>query len=133
MGKKKQKTPPKGKTRNKKEPSYWIIVAVIGVAIIIGFGIKSVFFSDQPPDSGAGIQQTSSRVDESLKGRVLLVASEFRCACGGCGELPLIECECDMPRGALEEKDFIRKNLEKGLPVDQVVQLVEKKHGHKII
>ncbi len=135
MGNKKRKAPSKGKTtnRNRKEPSYWIIVAVIGIAFIIGFGIKIAFFPDQSPSSTAGIQETSARADEDLKGRILLVASEFRCACDGCGELPLIECECDMPRGALEEKRFIRKKLEKGLSVEQVIQLVEKKYAHKII
>jgi hypothetical protein len=34
-----------------------------------------------------------------------------------------------MPRGAKEEKDFIRAQLEKGLSVDQVVAMVEAEYG----
>jgi hypothetical protein len=37
-----------------------------------------------------------------------------------------------MPRGAKEEKDFIRDKLRQGLTVDQVVDLVDNEYGHKI-
>ena len=37
-----------------------------------------------------------------------------------------------MPRGAKEEKDFIRRNLQQGLSVDQLAHLVEKEYGHRI-
>ena len=43
-----------------------------------------------------------------------------------------IDCTCDMPKGAKEEKDFIRKNLQQGLDVDAVITLVEKEYGHRI-
>ena len=44
----------------------------------------------------------------------------------------MIDCTCDMPRGAKEEKDFIRRNLQKGLSVDEVITPVEKAYGHRI-
>jgi len=59
------------------------------------------------------------------------VASIFRCACGGCGELPLDLCQCDMPGGAVEEKTFIRRLLVKGLSIDQVVRQLDGKYGYK--
>ena len=31
-----------------------------------------------------------------------------------------------------KEKDFIRKNLQKGRSVDEVITLVEKEYGHRI-
>jgi hypothetical protein len=37
-----------------------------------------------------------------------------------------------MPRGAKEEKDFIRNKLQQGLTADQAVNLVDKDYGHKI-
>jgi hypothetical protein len=37
-----------------------------------------------------------------------------------------------MPRGAIEEKNFIRNKLQQGLTVEQVVILVEKEYGHRI-
>jgi cytochrome c-type biogenesis protein CcmH/NrfF len=73
-----------------------------------------------------------SNADAVLENQVRLVAANFRCACGGCGELFLIDCTCDMPLGAKEEKDFIRDGLRQGLTVNQVVQRVEQKYGHKI-
>ncbi len=133
MGNIKKKAASRRKTGSgRKEPPYWMIVAIISIAFVMALGIKIIFFPDPAPSSTAEIQQTSSTPEEDLKGQILLVASEFRCACGGCGELPLIECECDMPRGAQEEKRFIRKRLEKGLSVEQVIQWVEKKYGNRI-
>ncbi|HYR02998.1 MAG TPA: hypothetical protein VES58_06605, partial [Syntrophobacteria bacterium] len=64
-----------------------------------------------------------------LENDVSQVASKFKCACGGCGELPLAECVCSMPRGAVEEKGFIRAQLNAGLSVPQVIELVDKKYG----
>ena len=73
------------------------------------------------------VKQDTGSIDE----RVMQVARNFRCACGGCGELQLATCQCDMPRGAEEEKAFIRYNLKDGLTVDRVIQLVDKKYGHR--
>jgi hypothetical protein len=36
-----------------------------------------------------------------------------------------------MPRGALEEKKFIREKLKEGFTVDQVIQRVEGKYGFR--
>jgi hypothetical protein len=76
--------------------------------------------------------QTNSTNDSAIESQVQLVAANFRCACGGCGELFLIDCSCDMPKGAVEEKAFIRDQLQQDLSVDQVIQLVDKKYGHRI-
>jgi len=70
-----------------------------------------------------------SGVDES---DVIAVASNFNCACGGCVELPLETCECDMPKGSVEEKKFIREKLAGGLTVEQVIELLDEKYGHRI-
>jgi len=87
------------------------------------------------PVSGAGGSvdyKTNSGDKTALESRVKLVAANSRCACGKCGELFLIDCTCDMPRGAKEGKDFIRKKLQQGLTVDQVIHLVDKAYGHRI-
>lgn len=70
-----------------------------------------------------------SEVDEL---KVAAVARNFKCACGGCGELPLETCTCDMPRGSVEEKKFIREKLAEGLTVEQVIEALDKKYGHRI-
>jgi hypothetical protein len=132
--KKKKKRPvaqPKVRPRGW-QPSYWMIVALVAVFFAGGFMIKA-FFSPAPRIStGAPNYQPAIEASSDLGGQVRLVAANFRCACGGCGELFLIDCTCDMPRGAKEEKDFIRKNLQQGLSVDEVITQVEKEYGHRI-
>ncbi len=110
-----------------------MIVAAILFFFSAGLVVKMVF----SPVSGAGINsanfQSTSNGNAALESRVKLVAANFRCACGGCGELFLVDCTCDMPRGAKEEKDFIRNRLQQGLTVDQVIDLLDKEYGHKIV
>lgn len=114
------------------QPSYWMIVAFIAIFFAGGVMIKAVFSPPPPISSGAANYQQVSITNSNLEGQVRLVAANFRCACGGCGELFLIDCTCDMPKGAKEEKDFIRRNFQQGLSVDEVITLVEKEYGHRI-
>jgi hypothetical protein len=37
-----------------------------------------------------------------------------------------------MPRGAKEEKDYIRKNLMQSRNIDEVIVRVEQEYGHRI-
>ena len=114
------------------QPSYWMIVAFIAIFFAGGVMLKAVFLPTSPVSTSGSNYQPVSGANSNLAGQVQLVAANFRCACGGCGELFLIDCTCDMPRGAKEEKDFIRKNLQQGLSVDEVVTLVETEYGHRI-
>lgn len=109
-----------------------MILAFLFFLFSVGLTAKMVF----SPVSVSGIDPTHDQIrlsDAAIESRVRLVAANFRCACGGCGELFLIDCTCDMPRGAAEEKRFIREKLQQGLTVDQVVNMVEKEYGHRII
>ena len=119
-------------TRSGWQPSYWMIVAFIAIFFAGGVMLKALFWPPAPISTSVSNYQPVSGANSNLAGQVQLVAANFRCACGGCGELFLIDCTCDMPRGAKEEKDFIRKNLQQGLSVDEVVTLVEKEYGHRI-
>lgn len=114
------------------QPSYWMIVAFIAIFFAGGVMLKAVFLSTPRIKTSVSNYEPVVEANSNLAGQVQLVAANFRCACGGCGELFLIDCTCDMPRGAKEEKDFIRKNLQQGLGVDEVITLVEKEYGHRI-
>ncbi len=115
-------------------PSYKTIALIIATVILIGFLVKvgAIFLdgkgtakiSSSPPPSTSPIQ-----VDEA---KVITVAKNFKCACGGCGELSLETCQCDMPKGAVEEKNFILEKLAEGLTVEQVIELLDKKYGHRV-
>ena len=112
-------------------PNYWMIVAIIAIFFAVGLVAKITFFSNEAPSGSIITYETVSEGSDSLERQVQLISSNFRCACGGCGELPLIECECDMPRGAQEEKGFMRRMLKEGLSVEQIIELVDQKYGHK--
>ena len=114
------------------QPSYWMIVAFIAIFFSGGVMIKALFSPTAPVATGGPNHSTAAGLNSDIVGQVQLVAANFRCACGGCGELFLIDCTCDMPRGAKEEKDFIRRNLQRGLSVDEVTTLAEKEYGHRI-
>ena len=108
-------------------------MAAIFFFLSAGLVVKMVF----APISGARVDsanyQSNADGKANVESQVKLVAANFRCACGGCGELFLVDCTCDMPRGAKEEKDFIRARLHQGLSVDEVTDLVDREYGHKII
>jgi len=117
-------------------PSVKTIASVIGIIFLLGILIEigiTMFKQDIPsqaPPSSASLPQSSlSSADEA---QVIAVAKNFICACDGCGEKPLASCECDMPKGAVEEKNFIREKLSEGSTVEQVIELLDKKYGHRI-
>ncbi len=119
-------------SRSSWQPSYWMIVALI--AIFFAGGVIIIGFLSPGLQLGTGVSngQPVASANADIVGQVQLVAANFRCACGGCGELFLIDCTCDMPRGATEEKDFIRRKLQQGLSLDEVITLVDKEYGHRI-
>ena len=110
---------------------------MIVVAVLFFFAAGVVVKMTYSPVSGTGggptIFQSSPGTNADIESQVRLVAANFRCACGQCGELFLIDCTCDMPRGAVEEKSFIRNKLRQGMSIDQVIQLTDQQYGHRII
>lgn len=134
MGKKsKNKYNTSSSTNRQTESSIWKIAAIVAIIFSMGLLAKVIFFQGQAPMSRGEIYEVTSAPPSTgaLDEQVRLVASNFSCACEGCGELPLVECTCDMPRGAVEEKEFIRNKLKEKLSVDQVIQLVDKKYGYR--
>ena len=114
------------------QPNNWMIVALIVFFFAAGVLVKVVFYSSPAIGNRASNYAIGTGPNSALESQIQLVAANFRCACGGCGELFLIDCTCDMPRGAVEEKAFIRDKLQQGLTVDQVINLVENEYGHKL-
>jgi cytochrome c-type biogenesis protein CcmH/NrfF len=136
-----------------KESNFWKITAIVAVVLLAGVTAKSLFSPGQSTTSITPIQSTTaqtitpiqpatgqspavqvvtSTATNSIEDQVRQVAVNFKCACGGCGELPLAECQCDMPKGAVEEKSFIRTKLIEGNTVPQVIELVDKKYGLRV-
>ena len=97
-----------------------------------GLVAKMVFMPDSGANGGSTVFQPAAASNPNLESQVKLVAANFKCACGQCAELFLVDCTCDMPRGAGEEKRFIRNQLRQGMTVEQVIELTDRKYGHRI-
>jgi hypothetical protein len=137
MGKKSRAKSGKRAKAGRGEPSFWMITAVICFILLVGFIVKTIYektiySSGQKLSPATAIQPVAAPAVGPLESEVLQVASNFRCACGECGELPLAECTCTTPRGAVEEKAFIRAKLKEGLSASQVIDLVDKQYGHRM-
>ena len=113
-------------------PNYWVIVAIIAIVISAGLALKVMINTPDRVSPQLRAYRAQPIPDDSFEKQVQSVSSEFKCACGGCGELPLIICDCDMPKGAIEEKAFIRKMLQEGFSVDRIIRLVDEKYGYKV-
>lgn len=115
-------------------PSFQTMLICIALFLIAIFLVKQIITVSKKENpsrlSTTSLSSSTSNngVDEAS---VFAVAKNFICACGKCGEQPLETCTCDMPKGSVEEKNFIRKNLAQGLTVDQVIELVDKKYGYR--
>lgn len=112
-------------------PSFKTIGLIIGLVLLIGVLIKAgtIFLrTESPLGSSSYSAFVPLDVDEA---QVIAVAKNFKCACGKCGELPLATCNCEMPMGSVEEKRFIRDKLGEGYTTDQVIELLDKKYGHR--
>ena len=151
MAKKKKSRRPQSRQQpvQTKESNFWKITAIVTIVLLAGVSAKTMFTggqktntitpyqttSSQPitiqpaPGQTPALQAATSAAPGSIEDQVHQVAVNFKCACGGCGELPLAECQCDMPKGAVEEKNFIRDKLMEGYTVPQVIELVDKKYG----
>jgi len=129
------KTPGGDQKRQSVGPSYKTIALVVGMIFFAGLTVKlgtTLSKGGSPSKLSSAPGQTSTSalsVDES---QVIEVAKKFKCACGGCGELPLATCQCEMPKGSVEEKRFIREKLAEGFTVEQVTEQLDKKYGHRV-
>jgi cytochrome c-type biogenesis protein CcmH/NrfF len=114
------------------QASFWKITAILAVLFCIAL-IAKIIMTPTPAQHPAISQTTPLTPSTGLEEtNVQLVASEFECACGHCGKTALMNCSCDRPHGALEEKGFIRMKLREGHSVEQVIQLLEQEYGHRI-
>jgi hypothetical protein len=120
------------RSSNRREPSFLFVGVIIFAVVLLGLIVKAVFLPGADQRSLGKLEKILPNQTNSIESMVQLVASDFRCACGQCGELPLVDCDCDLPRGAIEEKLYIRQNLEQGLPAQKVIEMVEGLYGHRI-
>ena len=145
--KKRQSNQTKQQPVQQKKTNVWMITTIVAVVLLVGVSAKTMFSprenarSITPIQSAPGqpitiqpktlLPTATTLATNSVEDQVFQVAVKFKFACGGCGELPLAECQCDMPKGAVEEKSFIRTKLAEGYTVPEVIELVDQKYGHR--
>ena len=150
MAKKKNRRPQQTSQQpvQQKQTNIWMITTIVAVVLLVGISAKNMFSPREnsraitPIQSAPGqpitiqpkaVLPTATTVaTDAVENQVFQVAVNFKCACGGCGELPLAECQCDMPKGAVEEKGFIRSKLAEGRTIPEVIELVDQKYGHRV-
>lgn len=117
----------------RKSPSKKIAL-IIGLVFIAGlsFQLAKMYLVSEESLESSSSPLVSASAEGVSEAQVAAVARNFACACEGCGELPLAQCNCDMPRGALEEKKFIREKLAEGKTVGEVIVLLDKQYGHRL-
>lgn len=112
--------------------SFWKITAIVAVLFCIALIAKIVMTPNPVQRQSVSRKAPLTPSAALVETKVQLVASEFECACGHCGKTPLTDCICDRPQGGLEEKGFIRQKLNQGHSVEDTIQLLDKKYGHRI-
>lgn len=122
----------KQKTTESSFKNIFLIIAGIIMIVLFAKQIVTNFKGEKSPQISSPVISNETPLFGINEEQVIAVAQNFKCACGGCGELPLETCTCDMPKGSVEEKNFIRGKLAEGLTVEQVIEMVDKKYGHRI-
>ncbi len=79
------------------------------------------------PDEVAGTLAVAKLADQNY------IETRFSCPCGQCSIDELAECNCGHPRGAQEVKGFISNQIALAkFSRDEIVDMVDKKYGHRI-
>ena len=100
-----------------------ITVGIVIVTIIIAASFDLIFHK-YPKNLQ---YQTEIRSNNPvLEANVKTIASKFICACGTCNEQPLETCACPT---AIEERDYIRQELQQNKTPDNIVVSVANKYG----
>jgi len=115
-------------------PRRWAVGAWVGTGLVFAIGLGLAIanlggrgtVSDRGGDKPDQIAVAAAELSDP---RVKEVEASFRCPCGKCGVMELIECQCDMPGGALEVKDAIVKALKGGGSVPGVTEAIAAHYG----
>ena len=112
-----------------------IISAIIVSIIILNFNSFISNFSSGNNYSDDNIfNNLNSGAGENIiwSDEVQKIAANFNCPCEKCGIISLDKCTCDIEKGSIEVKSFIKNLLDQGFSEDEVIQKVDEEYGHRI-
>ncbi len=110
-----------GKTLNLKP--LWISAGIAAVLIIIV--IANNIKNNSSPGPVEDIVETKSS-NPAIESQVYAIASKFVCSCQSCNQLPLESCKCGI---AVEERQFIREQLERNQKPNDIVVALANQYG----
>ncbi len=116
------------KTAASKQSAQTIKIAAGIIAVVLLYLFMT---DDQQQNRRQNIQPVSPVMekklsDPGLENKVMEIASKFICSCGGCGEDPLDECDCETARS---ERNFIRRLVADGQKAEDIIKAVNMKYG----
>ena len=101
------------------------LAAIVGLFFVAILLVKQ---SDQPNYSrdASGPVVNPTIADPATEALMVAVAEKFICACGGCPQLDLVDCDCD---AATRQKNYIREQLKQGRSTEEVIAMVKTIYG----
>lgn len=124
----------------KQRPRHLHLLGSAGLAAILGGGVLAAL-RGVADERAAALPSTRAPRREMQRllmaaaaiedPRINEVARRFHCPCGGCGVMELVNCECDMPRGALEAKGKIAELLKQGVSPPEVIERMAAAYGSR--
>ncbi len=101
------------------------LAAIVGLFFVAVLLVKQSNNGSIRPGAPESIMNPALS-DPATEALVMAVAEKFICACGGCPQLDLVECECD---AAVRQKNFIREQLQEGRSMEDVIAMVKTTYG----
>ena len=121
-GKKKQKT-----TASRQSTSSIKIAAAVIGALLIYFFMTDNQTPERRQTVSSSLPVAEQKLsDPALESKAMEIVSKFICSCGGCGEDPLEECDCETARG---ERNYIRQAVANGGSMEDIIREVNLKFG----
>ncbi|NOX17777.1 MAG: hypothetical protein GXO87_05785 [Chlorobi bacterium] len=118
------------KNKNLQKAANTLRTKWIGYGAALLFGSFLIYLlvlpNERNPDLGNGKIIEEKSGNPFVEAKVVDLASQFACACGGCDEDPLDKCQCDY---AIEERSFIRSRLENSVSDEEIIEALNKKYG----
>lgn len=120
-----------GKIKQQKQKSAFVsniyLLFALGLAIFI---IALLMIDRKESGRSTPASRPLPETPVTFTSSVYEVAEKFICPCGGCGEMDLDTCSCDMERGAIEAKTFIQRQLNQGKTKDEVIAAMIQQYGY---
>ena len=112
-----------------------LIAALVLMSLVAGFLGGYIFHgaqSPRPPIAQFAVPQAQPSSSVAVPPELLSFLSGWNCPCGDC-EDRLLECDCGMPRGATEVKQFVVDLHSEKVPLSEIREQVIERYGRSVI